>query len=318
MSHIALIADIGGTNCRLSLVDLADNTTLAESRLSTPALPCLANAAAEFCLANHQAPSIAVMAIAGPTDTANQQGCITNVGLTVKASDLAAAMPSLRAIRIVNDFEAVGYSLPQISSDSLISIRQGQSVADSHAVLIGPGTGLGSVVVRTAPHTSQGYFVQPCEAGHTPALLTAKHAKTMKYFRFHMWYTYEQLVSGRGLPTLYSLFKPVTVAAAEIVSRAHAAEPEAQKTLKMFSELLGQFAACHAINNVTRKGVYLVGDMLPKLAEFFDHQAFNQGFSSIAGQASWLNDVPVYLVAQRDLGLAGTLVLANSLKETLC
>ncbi len=115
----ALLADIGATNARFALLvgseikmpqtyalaDYASPVDAARSFLAGPALGHL--------------PSRALIAAAGPI--VNGRISLTNASWTVDPARIGRGL-NMTDVRVLNDFEALGWSLPALRSADIVSL----------------------------------------------------------------------------------------------------------------------------------------------------------------------------------------------------
>ena len=102
----ALLADIGGTNARFALADVAAPSPLLRDTIRTYAVadfPSLAAAAAHYVEATHAQAGLGVFAVAGRVD--GDEARMTNHAWVISASRVRDAL-GLRALHLVNDFVA--------------------------------------------------------------------------------------------------------------------------------------------------------------------------------------------------------------------
>ena len=81
----------------------------------------------------------AVLAVAGPVE--GNRCVLTNCSLAVDARELCETF-RLEA-RIINDFEAVAYSLPSLAPSDVVGIGGGKAALRAPMAVLGPGSGLG-------------------------------------------------------------------------------------------------------------------------------------------------------------------------------
>jgi glucokinase len=199
-----LIGDIGGTNARFALAD-ADKPAFA----NVVTLQCndyeSADAAIKHYLKSLKAgpPCAICLAAAGPI--IDKRVRFTNNHWEIAADELAAEF-SIDAVRLLNDFEAIAYSVPYLTGDDCMPIGLPEPRpldADFCMVgIIGPGTGLGAVGLRKhgdlyipiAGEASHGGF-----APETQVQMDILAALRERFDRVSS----ERLVSGPGLENIY-------------------------------------------------------------------------------------------------------------------
>ena len=83
----------------------------------------------------------------------------------VKSSEVSEAA-FIPKVSIINDFEANGFGIHQLSDDDVIKIGGGDEVPNGIKGVIGAGTGLGEAYCYPI-HGTDFYQVVPSEGGHT-------------------------------------------------------------------------------------------------------------------------------------------------------
>jgi glucokinase len=162
-----LLADIGGTNARFALAD--DGGIGAIEHLKVADFPSVTEAVATFL--QHRAPlgkvGAAVLAVAGPVE--DNRCTTTNGRRLIDGENLRNAF-GFAAVRLLNDFEAVAWSLPELKSQDIDAIGGRHGVAGAPMLALGPGTGFG-VACLFSPDTMS--FAAVSEAGHATVPATS-------------------------------------------------------------------------------------------------------------------------------------------------
>lgn len=221
MSFPWLVADIGGTNARFGLVTRPGAQPEAVAVLPVAEYDGVTDAVAAYLAdqAGGARPGAACLAIAGPVEGPRYH--LSNAGWSGSVTDL-----KLPHVELLNDFEALAFSLPHLAGDDLTPIG-GPDVpeAGKAKAVLGPGTGLG--VAGLVPAGS-GWAPVPCEGGHVsvPAvtdlefeIVRALRADGLPYVDA------EHLLSGLGLPRLHrglALVHGVPLEPAEPIEQARA------------------------------------------------------------------------------------------------
>jgi glucokinase len=314
-----LVADIGGTNARFGWLDAGQTRVAHVQTLQAADYPGLAEAVRAYLDglagrlgAAYRAPRAGAFAVA--TAVGGDRVSFTNSGWSFSRQDTRAAL-ALDELLVLNDFEALALSLPQLSGDQVQAIGPAVKAGVTGALaVIGPGTGLG--VAGVLP-TALGWVAVPGEGGHATlsaandfecALLTAAR-------RDHSHVSAERLLSGIGLPVLHKAVASVLgqptaeLGAKDIVERGLARnDVVCDRTIDAFCALLGSFAGNVALVLGARGGVYIGGGIVPRLGERFLTSDFRQRFEAKGRFNDYLRAIPTLLITDTLAALTGTVV----------
>jgi glucokinase len=75
--------------------------------------------------------------------------------------------------------------------------------------------------------------------------------------------------------------------------------------LELFCGWLGRLAGNNVLTLGARAGVYIVGGVIPRFAEFFKNSRFVQNFRDKGIMSPYLQNIPVWLVTAEYPGLVG-------------
>jgi glucokinase len=108
-------------------------------------------------------PSTACLAVAGPVS--NNRAVLTNhSSWDINGAEIGQAL-SLKGIRVINDFVAMGYGLLTLNEEKeCIILQKGTKKADAPIACIGAGTGLGECYLT--PTGTGGHECYGSEGGH--------------------------------------------------------------------------------------------------------------------------------------------------------
>lgn len=314
MADTLLIADIGGTNARFALVDAAGGTGPLQ-RVKLDAFTGITEAVGAFLAAHGsgRATRGAVLAVAGPVSA--NRARLTNRGWMVDGAEIAAAL-GIVAVRVVNDFAAVSWSLPALTQADLFPLGGGAAEPGEPMAVLGAGTGLGV-----------GAFLPPdralvTEGGHASlAAHDPREAAVIEWLRArHGHVSAERLLSGMGLVNIHAALAAIDGAAvperdaAAVTEVALADEcPICRETLAMFCTVLGGVAGDLALLYGARGGVFIGGGIPPRFPQFLAASGFRARFEAKGRFAEWLRPVPTYLVMRQDAAMLGLAALARRL-----
>ena len=308
MSERVLLADIGGTNARFALMDRGVIGPIEHLKVAD--FLTVVDAVASFLSRRSPAerPNAAVLDIAAPVE--GNRGALTNSHWLIDGAELAGKF-GLASAKLLNDFEAVGWSLPALQPADLYPLGGAQAVAGAPMLVIGPGTGFGAACYLPGDGHA---MVAVTEAGHaTLPATTEREAKVLAKIREGFGHvSIERALSGMGLENIYQAIAAidgVTVSqrdAAEITQSALDGSCAASRaTLDMFCTWLGAVAGNLALTFCARGGVYIAGGIPPRFPEYIARSDFRRQFESKGRYEAYLRPIPAYIVTQPDISFLG-------------
>jgi glucokinase len=318
MAKAILVADIGGTNARFAIAEIADKTVSIHDAQTFRAddFETIGDAANAYLESIKWRPQRGCFAAAGPI--IDNEVDFTNSHWTLRAEDIVRPL-GLKAFRIVNDFYALAAGIAYLPDDGFIEVKGGEPVADAPRLVIGPGTGLGQAIIVP---TKWGDRIIATEGGHVSFAPRADIEYEIKKFiaREHPRVSVERILSGRGLVNIHRALcaiegaQRVSLQADEITAAAISGEyPIAGKAVDLFCAILGRVAGDAVLATGSRGGVYLGGGILPKIREVFLKSAFNERFVDKGRMSEYVGAVPVRLIVGERAALFGA---AAALEET--
>jgi glucokinase len=312
-----LLADIGGTNARFALMT---DRLGAIRHLAVADYPSPKDAVATVLRADTAGARVAgaVLAVAAPVEG---ESCrFTNSPWVVDVAELRAAFGFGR-VKLVNDFEAVGWSLLGLTTADLRPVGGGRAVAGGPMVVLGPGTGLGVAAVVGGP---DGPVVVPTEGGHaTLAAATDREAALVAELRrCYGHVSAERVLSGPGLEALYRAIAAVDGVlvpprrAADITRLAEEGGcPVCRATVDTFCAMLGSVAGDLALTFRARGGVFVAGGIVPRLGNRFAASEFRARFEQKGRFATYLADIPTAVIIHPDVAFPGLQAIATRLRR---
>ncbi|MDH3533186.1 MAG: glucokinase [Gammaproteobacteria bacterium] len=310
---VLLIGDIGGTNARFAL---ADNKKPGFMQAAT--LQCADFASADIAmkqyLADVGAPSPDVICLAAAGPIVAQRVRFTNNPWSIAAAELAEDF-SISRVRLLNDFEAIAYSIPFLEEKDCLPFGLPEpeplDAQDYMVGILGPGTGLGAVGLR-----KHGDLLLPIpgEASHggfapeSQVQMDMLAALRERYDRVSA----ERFVSGPGIENIYWALsrmhgeKRAQLKAAEIFARANdSSDPRASESVHMFFEILGQVAGDFALALSARDGIYIAGGIVRRYPDMLANSRFRSGFEAKGRYRSLMEQIPTQLILHENPGLLG-------------
>ena len=309
-----LLADIGGTNVRFAV--LAGGTVGRVTHMAVRDYGSFREALGAYLSGLPEAgqPRAAVLAPAGVVQDGRCP--LTNSSWVIDAAELRAAC-GFSAVRLINDFEAVAWSLPRLSPEKLRRIGGSKPVAGAPLAALGPGTGLGIAI--SIPHAA-GHLVLSSEGGHsTMAGSSSREDAVIAYLRQRFGHvSAEHVLSGNGLENLHealaaldNLMLPRRPAAEITRAGIEGTCPTSRAAIDMFCAMLGTVAGNLALTLGARGGIFIAGGILRHMPEYFARSQFRARFEEKGRLSKYLQPIPVYLILDEDAAFVGLRALAD-------
>lgn len=324
MANLVLAGDIGGTKTLLGLFAPAAARprsvlsrgfgTLDHRELSDIIEIFLRDAGVE-----RTAVASACFGVAGPV--IDEAADLTNVPWRVDGRSVRRTFGFGR-VQLLNDLEAMAWSLPVLDDSEVHVLQKGAPVADGNMAVIAAGTGLGEALL----HNASGRRVAAAsEAGHadfaarTEREIALVRDLTARYGRAEI----EHVISGRGLVNIHRVSHRTPCAAVDRLDDPSApalittAGLEGRcagcaETLALFVEAYGAEAGNLALRGVATGGVFIGGGIAPKILEAMTSGAFIRAFTAKPPLDALLAAIPVKVILNEEAGLVGAAVFANS------
>ena len=340
-----LIADIGGTNVRLSLLRMSKNKSVAPDKIDESKLSSAKSKSLQDLIKNYLAnvkkedyPLYAVVGIAGPVNN-NEVMSITNIPHWPRFSgEELAKLFNFKKCVILNDFTCNGYGVQtdlKLNED-YVPLNDVKSQEGGPKLLIGPGTGLGMGYLLKDKEADF-YTIGGSEGGHQD--YTAKNEDNFalrEYFKKYLGNTdlsIERVLSGQGLILIYKYLhssgatekRDKDLEAKIVKFEGSTASPEAneinielvkkglsgecelsKKVLEYFISVFGDVAGDVSLFSCPTGGVYLLGGLSIALEPLIKGTSiFMDHYLAKDNFAFLLKTFPVYLVKNGNIGMLG-------------
>ncbi len=341
---LLLTGDIGGTKTILQLVQTSgeNRETLHEKRYTSRDFPDLVPMVQQFLVeagsGEKYIPQKACFAIAGPV--VNNTVKLTNLTWLLDAKRLEEEL-GIAPISLINDFAAVGYGVLGLGEKDLYTLQPGKPQSDAPIAVIGAGTGLGQGFLI---HLGDNYQVFGSEGGHSDFAPRAElEFQLLKYLLDKhdiQRVSVERVVSGMGIVAIYQFLRDRSYASEtpEIASIVKAWEQQAgrtqktvdpaaaisaaaiekrdrlsEQTMQIFVESYGAEAGNLALKLLPYGGLYVAGGIAAKNLPLMQEGSFLRSFTSKGRMRAILEDVPVHIVLNPQVGLIGAAIAADRL-----
>ena len=314
-----LIADIGGTNARFAIAGDELGAFDSAQTLMCADFEFLEQAVDSYLKQNNLSDLDAIcFAAAGPVQ--NQKMKFTNNHWLVNMPELAARY-AVKSSRLLNDFEAISYSLPALGYEKLSPIGgrwELPTKADQSLGVLGPGSGLGvgGLIVRNYDE----YIPLVTEGGHAGFSPESPYQLELMKALFinHPRISNERLLSGPGLVNIYQAVcrvdgiesKHLTISD---VGKLAVEESDQQcvMALKLFFEFLGQVAGNVALTQAAFDGIYIAGGIAMRYPQQLANSHFRAGFERKGRNSFLLEATPTWLITEPNPGLMGASIYAQ-------
>ena len=314
MAKTLLIGDIGGTNARFALGDVKKPGFTELATFKCADFESVESAIHEY-LKIIAAPDPDVICLAGAGPVVDNRIRMTNNHWTIAVAPLAKEF-STDAVRLLNDFEAIAYSVPFLDKEDCepVGLPDPQPLPDDKytIAILGPGTGLGAVGL-----SKQGDLLMPIagEASHggfapeTRVQIDVLLALREKFDRVSS----ERLVSGQGLENIYWALGQIhgdklpKLTAADIFAKTlDGTDARAAEAVALFFEVLGQVAGDLALALGADDGVYIAGGIVKRYPALLANSRFRAGFERKGRHRSLMERIPTQLILHEQPGLLGS------------
>jgi len=309
LQGVALVGDVGGTNARLSLVNLADGTLSNTKVYSSVDNESLEGVIVKYRQETGAQFENACIAIACPVDGDHIK--MTNNPWEFSISQMKANL-GLNNLIFINDFTAMSMSAVAIDKSQMTQLGGDKIVDGAPMAIYGAGTGLGvGFLVKVA----QKWIALPSEGGHVYVTTTTprEDAILAELRKKYEHVSAERLLSGQGLVNMYKAIATLNghevkdLEPCDVTAGAFAATPcpDCKETVDEFCALMGVFGGNLAINLLSKGGVYIAGGIVPRFIEYFKNSKFRENFEKKGRFKDMLSKIPVYVISNGDAGLLG-------------
>ncbi len=321
-----IAGDIGGTKTTLALYrsEKGVKEPLCEATYASISYGSLEDIIREF-IRDFGIKEVwyAVFGVAGPV--IEERVDVTNLPWVIDKSRITSTI-GFRDMHLLNDLEAMAYSVSHLGGEDLFPLNRGTPVAKGPRAIIAPGTGLGEAYLTW---DGSRYAAHPSEGGHTefgPGDET--EIELLRYlFERYGHVSYELVCSGMGIPNIYSFLKDrgyydepawfsEKLAGADdrtavIICTAMDKDSScaiAKATLRMFVSVLGAETGNLALKILATGGVYIGGGIPPRILPALQEGPFIQSFLRKGRLSRVLHAMPVSVILNPKAGLMGAAV----------
>lgn len=332
-TDFVLGGDIGGTTTDFGIFGVANDRPLClfsthfKSQELTSLIPAL-NSTLEYARINHQIEiKEACLGAAGLIPPRHDFCRPTNVAWTISAQEILEKTP-LGSVFLINDFEAIGYSINLLDPDDpqdvfMAKKKSDRDFAKANKAVIGAGTGLGKSILVYSDIDSI-HVPLHSEGGHADFPAQNEFELTLcdfikKHRGIKTAVNYEELLSGRGIEATYLFLRSLekyesTTYTKEIDSSADKApliaayrekDETCRQTFRLFTLFYARCAKNFALDALAQGGLFIAGGIAAKNKELFKTVEFLEEFVRVEQLAEVLHNTPVYVIVNENVGLLG-------------
>jgi len=307
----ALVGDIGGTNARFAIVELADVGARPQAPRTYNCCdhPSLQAAISAYLddMGSSKRPDAVCVAVAGPVT----DGVAAFTNLPWRVSEEALRETGFERARVINDYEALAFGIPDLTASDLRPIGATPAPPPGHTLAVmGAGTGFG---VSALTRRKSEELVTAGEGGHASfAPVDELEVEILRRLAVQFdRVSIERLLSGPGLLNIYRAMADIVGAdaphatPAQITAQALAGEDLPRHAVERFCSIFGSVAGDFALSYGAQGGVYLAGGIAPQLIAVLNRGGFRRAFEAKGRLSPYLTAIPTYVVTHPHRALIG-------------
>jgi glucokinase len=316
-----LIGDIGGTNARFALAN-SEQPGFDDAMTLTCADFASADDAIRHYISERSlsAPDGICFAVAGPVIDNTVR--LTNSQWTLSGVDLAREFGA-EQVRLLNDFEAAAYSIPQLRPADVENIGKKSNIElspDRFSIAVtGPGTGLGVAGLVRRGSNLVSVAGEGGNVGFAPNSDVQVKLRSELRNKF-AFVSAEHLISGPGIENIYwalteiygEKFTPLS-AGDIFAAGGNGGDPRAGEATQLFFDVLGQVAGDLALTMGAVDGVYLAGGIVKRYPTMLKNSGFRSAFEDKGRYRAYMERIPTLLITHDEPGLLGAAYCALEL-----
>jgi glucokinase len=310
-----LAADIGATKTNIAVCHW-DGSSLSLSReasYKTKSFNDIISLITVF-IGSDEMPAKISLAVAGPVE--KNKVSLTNINWQINVEQVAKEFN--RQVFLINDLEAVAYSLAVLSEKDIHVLHHGENTSDANAAIIAPGTGLGEAGLY---YSKDGYHPFATEGGHSS--FSPRTETDIELYRYlakkfeHV--SWERLVSGPGISAIYDFLihvkereepswikeKILQHDKSIVISENMTECAVCKETMDMYIRYLAEESGNLVLKLKAFAGVFIGGGIVPDLVAAMHEDYFLKQFSNFGRFKKLLQSVPVNIILNKKAPLIG-------------
>ena len=323
-----LAGDVGGTKVDLALYSFEHGRLhhCREERFPAREYKGLEAIVEKFlCGSDNRDVTAACFGVPGPVRGGRLK--LTNLPWILDSRELSREL-KIENLFLINDLEANGYGIAELSSNQIFELSQGDPSAVGNRGLVSAGTGLGEA---TLVWNGKIHIPMASEGGHSDfAARNELEIELLRYLQrtLNGRVSFERVVSGMGLRNIYTFLRDEKgmEEPAWLKEKMLHEDPNAligelgeagkvelcAKTLEMFASAYGAEAGNLALKVLSVGGMYLGGGIAPKLLKKMTDGAFMKAFTDKGRLSDLLIRMPVRIILESRCALMGAAAYAEA------
>jgi glucokinase len=252
---------------------------------------------------------------------------LTNLPWVLDSRELSANL-NITHLFLINDLEANGYGIPELTPEQIFTLNQGDPSTVGNRALVSAGTGLGEGILVWNGKT---HVPMASEGGHCDyAARNPLEIELLEWLmqKFNGRVSFERVVSGPGLTNIYTFLR----------DQKHMDEPEwlrqrmvaedpnavigevgeegkselCAKALEVFATAYGAEAGNMVLKALATGGMYIGGGIAPKMLKTMRSGTFMEAFIDKGRLSELLIHTPVHIILESRAALMGAAAYAEA------
>ncbi len=337
-----LAGDVGGTKTRLALYQLEDRRSIRRQIDTFVSRDYRSLEEVVRVFLERQKTSVTRACFGVPGPVVNGEARATNLPWKLNEKQISKAL-NIPNIRLINDLVATATAVPNLTSDRLLTLHEGElsntvnkdlqgdhsknpKIEDGTFGVLAPGTGFGQAFIYN--RSGQRHIIAS-EGGHADFAPTNEieiglfQYLKLKYNRV----SYERVLSGPGLVNIYNFLKDTGHASEppELRERLREEDPGkvittagktgeyglCVKTLDIFASILGAQAGNMVLTLMATGGIYLGGGIPAGIYKKLADGTTVNSYLKKGRLAYLVEKTPLYVVLDDHTALLGAAYIAS-------
>jgi len=320
-----LAGDVGGTKVHLALYDFIDGDLKHTRDQQFPAKEYSGLEEIVKGFVVNEKVTSACFGVPGPVREGRLR--LTNLPWTLDSRELAANL-KIDYVFLINDLQANGYGIAELSADQIYTLSEGDAQQVGNRALISAGTGLGEAFMVW---DGRSYVPYPSEGGHSDfAPRNEDEIDLLRFLRqkYDGRISFERVVSGQGITNCYEFLREVRGVEEPqwLAERIASEDPNAvitelalkakseicEKALDLFVSAYGAEAGNLALKILSVGGLYVGGGIAPRILEKLKDGTFMKAFTDKGRLSQLLVHMPVRVILESKTALLGAAAFAEA------